>query len=111
MIGYGSAAVNDQLIPVPVKSAFDPIAFGAAYTGPSWPRQGVYNVPPVVPSAALQSSMSPAAYGGTPGMGSNPAPTAMSESGNPFHLTKSPVLWVLGFIVLALLALHFIHFK
>ena len=53
-IGYGSAAVNAQLVPIPVRQAFDPLTFGQAYTGPGmWPRQGVYNVPPVMPSGSL----------------------------------------------------------
>jgi hypothetical protein len=54
-IGYGSAAVNAQLVPVPVTAAFDPLTFGQAYTGPGmWPRQGVYNVPPVLPAGSRQ---------------------------------------------------------
>lgn len=107
MIGYGSAAVNDQLIPVPVRAAYDPIMFGGAYTGISYPRNGVWNVPPVVPNGAVA--------GGGAGLApstpttANPAPTAMSPSGNPLHPKYSPVLWALGFLVLALILLHKVH--
>lgn len=106
-IGYGSAAVNSQLVPVPVKSAFDPLTFGQAYTGPGyWPRQGVYNVPPILPSGSLQQSMAPAAYGGV-----NPPPTAVSDEGNPFHLTKSPLIIALVFLFAGILMLQHIHYR
>ena len=106
-IGYGSAVVNSQLIPLPVLGAYEPLVFGPAITGPDmWPRQGVYNNPPVMPSPEMQAVMAPATYGGTSTM-----PTAMSETGNPFHITKSPVLWAIGLLVFALAMLHFVHFK
>lgn len=105
--GYGSVVVNGQLLPIPVASAYEPLAFGAAYTGPDmWPRQGVYNNPPVMPSPEMQSAMAPATYGGTSTM-----PTAVSDTGNPFHPTKSPVLWAVGLLVFSLAMLHFVHFK
>lgn len=108
MIGYGSTVVNGQLIPIPVKSAFDPLTFGQAYTGPAyWPRQGVYNVPPVLPSGALAASMAPAAYGAS----GTPLPTPTSPSGNPFHPTKSPLWWGLGFLIIGILMLQHIHYK
>lgn len=106
-IGYGSAAVNAQLVPVPVRAAFDPLTFGQAYTGPAyWPRQGVYNVPPVMPSGALQSSMAPATYGGV-----NQVPTSESETGNPFHPTKSPLIFALVFLFAGILMLQHVHYR
>jgi hypothetical protein len=109
MIGYGSAAVNDQLVPVPVKAAFDPMSFGPAYTGPGmWPRQGVYNTPPVLPSPSLQASMAPASYGQS---GTYPYPTAQDEAGSPWSLKKSPVLWVIIFLGVALFMLHMVHYR
>lgn len=108
-IGYGSAAVNAQLVPVPVTAAFDPLTFGQAYTGPGmWPRQGVYNVPPVQPAGSLQSSMAPSAYGAT---GAYSVPTPASESGNPFHPTKSPLIFALVFLFAGVLMLQHIHYK
>jgi hypothetical protein len=107
-IGYGSAAVNAQLVPVPVKSAFDPLTFGQAYTGPGmWPRQGVYNVPPVLPSGALQQSMTPSAYGAV----GYTVPTPASETGNPFHPTKSPLIFALVFLFAGILMLQHVHYK
>lgn len=112
-IGYGTATANSQIFPVPVLSAFKPMAWGPTYTGPAmWPRQGVYNQPPVLPSASMQAVMPASAYGGTPGeTGTYSAPSALSSSGSPWGLTTSPLWWALGFLVIGLAGLHFIHFK
>lgn len=107
MLGYESEVVNGQLINVAPLQAFNPLTFGQAYTGPGmWPRQGVYNVPPVLPSAALQGSMAPSSYGA-----SYPMPTSASESGNPFSVKKSPLWWALGFLIVGVLMLQHIHYK
>lgn len=109
MLGYESAVVNGQLIPIAPRAGYDPIAFGPAYTGPNmWPRQGVYNVPPVLPSSALQASMAPASYGAS---GTTPFPTPYSETGNPWHPTKSPLVMGLAFLGGGLAMLHFVHFR
>lgn len=106
MLGYESAVVNGQLVNVAPKMGYDPLVFGQAYTGAGrWPRQGVYNVPPVLPSAASQLSMPPELYGST-----FAGPTAMSETGSPFHLTKSPLWWALGFLIIGLLMLQYVHY-
>lgn len=108
MLGNSSEVVNGQLVNVAIKQGYNPLTFGQAYTGPGfWPRQGVYNVPPVMPSAALQNSMAPAAYGGT----GTPMPSALGDNGSPFHPTKSPLWWGLGFLVVGILMLQHIHFK
>jgi hypothetical protein len=105
-IGYESAVVNGQLVNVAPQQAFNPLTFGQAYA-PSgmWPRQGVYNVPPVLPSAALQAAQAPASYGAT----GFPMPTATSETGNPYHATKSPLLWGLFFLIAGLALLQHVH--
>jgi hypothetical protein len=109
MLGYESVVVNGQLVPIAPRQGYDPLAFGPAYTGPGmWPRQGVYNVPPVMPSMALQQSMAPASYGQS---GQYPFPTMASENGNPWSLKKSPVLWGVGFLVAGLGLLHYVHYK
>lgn len=106
--GYTSMVVNGQLVNVAPEQAFNPLTFGQAYTGPAmWPRQGVYNVPPVMPSAALQTSMAPASYGAS----GFPLPSATSASGNPFHLTKSPLVWALFFLAAGLLLLQHVHWR
>jgi hypothetical protein len=115
--GYTSSVINGQLVNVAPAQAFNPLTFGQAYTGPAmWPRQGVYNVPPVLPSAALQGSMAPQAYGASPnsetvGTSGFPLPTATSASGNPFHGTKSPLLWALFFLGAGLLMLQHVHWR
>jgi len=109
MLGYESEVINGQLVNVAPKAAFDPLIFGAYYTGPAmWPRQGVYNVAPVLPSPDMQATMAPATYGAT---GTYPFPTATSASGNPFHLAKAPTLWVLVFLAFALFMLYKVHWS
>jgi hypothetical protein len=109
MLGYQSQVVNGQLVNVAPAAGFDPIIFGAAYTGPAyWPRQGVYNVPPVLPSGSLQASMAPSAYGAT---GTPTLPSSVSGSGSPLHPTKSPLWFGLGFLIIGILMLQYIHYK
>jgi len=109
MLGYTSEVVNGTLFNAAPAAAYKPLVFGQSYTGPGrWPRQGVYSVPPVLPSGALQSSMAPPAYGGS--MNGN-MPTATDEMGNPFHLTKSPLWWGLGFLLVGMLLLMYVHFR
>ncbi|HVH71535.1 MAG TPA: hypothetical protein VNB49_10545 [Candidatus Dormibacteraeota bacterium] len=108
MLGYETTVVNGQMVNVAPKAGFDPIIFGQAYTGPAmWPRQGVYNVPPIMPAGSLQSSMAPAAFGGS----SYATPTMSSESGNVFHPTKSPLVFGLLFLIAGILMLQHIHYK
>ena len=108
MIGYGSAAVNDQLVPVPVQAAYNPLMFGAAYTGPSWPRNGIYNVPPVI-TPGINSSGYAGGAGVAPATPTNSTPTATDANGNPYSLTKSPVIWAIAFLIIALVLLHKVH--
>jgi hypothetical protein len=108
MLGYESQVVNGQLVNVAPKAGYDPIIFGQAYTGPGmWMRQGVYNVPPVLPSGALQGSMSPNSYGYT-GVS---VPTMSSPKGSVMHPTKSPVIFGLAFLIIGILMLQHIHYK
>lgn len=117
-IGYGSVAVNDQLVPLPVQSAYNPWSFGPVYTGPAyWPRQGVYNVPPIITPGSVAAASGATGIAGTQtgmttsdGLPSPTMPTQTDSSGNPFSLTKSPVLWALGFLAVGLWMLHFIHY-
>lgn len=108
-MGYGSVGVNDQLVPVPVKAAYAPVSFGPGYfTGPAmWPRQGVYNLPPVLPGASMQAQMPPQAWGQVTGEGT----MGQEEPYSPFHPTKSPLWWGLGALILGLVMLRYIHWK
>jgi len=106
-IGYSSAQVNSQLVNIAPRPGYDPLIFGQAYTGPAyWPRQGVYNVPPVMPSSTLQTSMAPASYG----FSGYPVPTS-NAGNNPFHPTKSPLWLALLFLIGGVLMLQHIHYK
>lgn len=113
-LGYTSQVINGQLVNVAPEQAFNPLTYGQAYTGPAmWPRQGVYNVPPLLPSSETANTMAPTTYGATPGTGTNgfPFPTATDETGNPFHPTKSPLWWALGFLAIGLLMLQHVHYR
>jgi len=105
-LGYETSVVNGQMVNVAPSAGYDPLIFGQAYVGPSyWPRQGVYNVPPVLPSGSLQSSMAPASYGFT----GTPVPT--SGSGSPFNPVKSPLWMALIFLFAGILMLQHIHYR
>lgn len=112
-VGYTSQIINSQLVNVAPEQAFNPLTFGQAYTGPAmWPRQGVYSIPPILPSPELQAAQSPLAYGANPAYGgTTPMPSAMGPGGNPFHLTKSPLWWALGFLTIGLLLLQHVHWR
>lgn len=108
MLGYTSQVVNGQLVNVAPEQGYNPLTFGQAYTGPAmWPRQGVYNVPPVLPSAALQNTESPLAYGST----GYPVPTQGGGMAGPFSFTKSPLPMALIFLAVGLLMLTHIHYR
>ena len=108
MLGYETQVVNGQMVNVAPKAGYDPLIFGPAYTGPGmWMRQGVYNVPPMMPSGALQGATAPASYGWT----SPTLPSATSETGSPFHPTKSPLPLALFFLIAGILMLQYIHYK
>ena len=117
MIGYGSEVINSQLLPVPEQQPYNPLVFGRAFVPVgAWPRQGVYNVPPVLPSGGLQQSMPPAAYGASGGYSGGPGsygvtPSSVGGTGSPWSLKSSPLWWALGFLTVGLLMLHFVHYK
>jgi hypothetical protein len=108
---WGSDSVNGQLVPRAPASAFYPLVFSAAFTGPAmYPKQGTYQVPPVLPSAYLSQNQAPGQFGNATPMNSGAVlPTATSETGNPWHATKSPLLFAFGALVLGLFMLHYIH--
>lgn len=110
---WGSDTVNGQLIPRVPSSAVFPLVFSAAYTGPAmYPKQGTYQVPPVMPSSYQTDNGAPGQYGNATPMlntNGNAMPTATSELGNPWHPTKSPLLFAFGALVLGLFMLHYIH--
>jgi hypothetical protein len=105
MLGYETEVVNGQMVNVAPKAAFDPLVFAGAYSGPAWPRQGVYDVPPVMTSPDNVSSSG--IYGGS----QNAYPTATDENGSPFSLKSSPLWWALGGLAAALLFLHYVVYK
>jgi hypothetical protein len=116
MLGYESAGVNDQLVNVAPGQAYAPTTFGPAFTGPGfWPRNGVFNTPPVVPSPAVQSTMAPTQLGGGANYGGSiPMPTNDSGSGgkfSAFHMKHSPVIWALLFLISGVLLLKYVHYK
>ena len=113
-ISWGSDAVNGQLVPRAPASAFYPLVFSAEYTGPGvWPKQGTYQVPPVVPGAYQQAAGAPGSFGTAAGSGGNmgiqSGPTNASMQGNPWHPTKGIIIF--AFVFLSLFGLQYIHWK
>ena len=115
-VGYESAQINSQLLPVAPGQGYAPLTFGAQYTGPGyWPRNGVFNVPPVTPAPGTTGQGGTTVTGLTEANGSPSLPTAgaMASDGSPnyLHPTKSPVLWAIGFLAFSLFMLHKVHFR
>lgn len=103
MIDWGSNVVNGQLVPQAPTSAFFPLTMGAQYRGPGmWPRQGTYQVPPVVPSPANAPQIAPSSMGRGPDTGD-------SSSGS-FHPTRGTILFAFGALVVGLFMLRYIHY-
>lgn len=114
-VGYETSQINSQLLNVAPAQSYTPVTYGSAYTGPGfWPRNGVFNVPPVTPAPGTTGQGGTTSTGLTAANGS-PSPTsgALTSSGgaNYFHMGKSPLVWALLFLGVALLALHKIHYK
>lgn len=113
MLGYTSAVVNGQLVDLPPEAAIAPLSMGASFTGPGYyPLGGQYLTPPVLPSPT--ANMGAAAYS-PDGSGGVNFPTAgkinSDGSVNFFSVKKSPLLWVIGLLVVSLVMLHKIHFR
>lgn len=104
MIDWGSNVVNGQLVPQAPSSAFFPLTLGAQYRGPGmWPRQGTYQVPPVIPSPAMAPQMAPSALG--------TGPSGNVQGGSSlFHPTQGVIVFGFGSLVLGLFMLHYIHY-
>lgn len=102
-INWGSNAVNGQLVPQAPTSAFYPRLYGAQYTGPKWPGQAPYSVPPVIPNSA--------ALANTGQMGQPTVSTQMSQpNSSPWHPTKGTIVTVFVALVLGLFMLQYIHY-
>lgn len=115
-VSWGSDVVNGQLVPRAPASAVFPLVFSAEYTGPGvWPKQGTYQVPPVVPGAYQQAVGAPGQMGNAASGGSvisgQSGPTNASVGGNPWHPTKGIIVFAFLFLVLSLFGLQYIHWK
>ncbi len=99
---WGSDAVNGQLVPRAPSSAFFPLVLSAQYTGPGyWPRQGSYQVPPVMPNPSAAGVMAPSALGSGPGGG--------AVSSSPYHPTQGTIIFAFGALVVGLFLLNYVH--
>lgn len=114
LIGEGSGQVNSQLVPRYPFDGIDPLIFGGTYSGPAmYPDQGVYNIPPVMPSPTDMAGTSTIPSGGSPasGGGGVNAPTQASSDFNVMSLTKGPVIMALVFLAVALIGLQWVHWR
>jgi hypothetical protein len=113
-IGYETQVVNGQMVNVAPAQGFNPLTFGSAYTGPGfWPRNGVYNVPPVVPSPGTWEGSVTEAMGSAAGGQPHPTSGSVNSKGgaNFFHPTKSPLPMALAMLAVGLWLLHSVHYK
>lgn len=115
-LGYTTALINGQLVPTAPDQSFDPLTYGSVLSGPGyWPRNGQWNLPPLLPNAtamAGNTAYSPDFTDSSEGYSVLPTSGSMSPNGkmNYLHPTKSPVLWTLGLLGLALFLLHKVHY-
>lgn len=109
-LGATSSVVNGQLVHIAPKQGFAPLTFGQTYTGPRFDSRGaVYNVPPVMPSPTINAGTD---AGNITGVQPTPTAGGLTKNGNAnyFHLTKSPLLWAVGFLAIGLLMMQKIHY-
>jgi hypothetical protein len=105
---WGSDTVNGQLVPRAPSSAYFPLTFSSAYTGPGmYPKQGTFQVPPVLPNSYITDTLAPGQFGNATPAASQSLPGNMA--GNPYHPTKSPLLFAFAALVIGLFMLHYIH--
>ena len=101
-INWGSNVVNGQLVPQAPSSAFFPTFPGAQFTGPKWPTQQPYGVPPTIPSpnlgGASQTTIAPTQAGN------------YMASTSAWHPTKGTLVFGFFALVAGLFALHYIHY-
>lgn len=100
---YGSAGINDQLVPVFTLSAFAP---GQAQA-PTY--SGGLKSPPTL---AYPTGLSQVGYpvGDTGGTG-NLNSVASNAAANPWSPTQSPVVMAIAFLLVGIIGLRIIHFK
>lgn len=113
-LGYETQVVNGQMVNVAPSQGFSPLTFGAAYTGPGlWPRNGVFNVPPVTPSAGTWEGSTTDAMGSASGGQPHPTAGSINANGNVnyMHPTKSPLIWAVVFLAGGLALLHWVHYS
>jgi hypothetical protein len=113
-VGYESQTVNGQLVPVAPGQGYSPLTFGSMYTGPGmWPRNGVFNTPPVTPSPGSTGQGGTTTTGVTGGNGGGPTAGKMNANGsiNFMHPTKSPLVMAIIFMIVGLFILHKVHWK
>lgn len=99
MYTTGSIGVNDQLLSTPMASWFLP---GNA-VGPI--MRGTGNTYPATIPAGISGS---GAYSVADGSGSENATAAGS---NPWSFAQSPVIMLIAALLVAVLGLHFIHYR
>jgi hypothetical protein len=110
LIGYGSDAINDQLVPVPPVAAYNPLVYGAMVD--MWPAYGTYSTPPVLGASSPITGTADYSMPGQPEHGGSiTMPTAVSPEGSPFSLKHSPLWWAIFGVVGSLLILHYVFWR
>lgn len=105
--GPDSQVINGQLVPVMGSSVWSPVAWG--------PLPGRTGTPAPVPTIPPIVGNSGGGYGGpgnaVGGGGTANDATAAVAADNPWSLKLSPLPWALGFLIVGLLGLRWIHWS
>ena len=108
-IPWGSNVVNGVLVPQAPNSAIFPLDMGAQYRMPgAYPRQGSYQVPPVIQSPMLGPE--PIGASGTYPTGTQDVGPEAGRSSNPWHPTQGVIIFGFGALIIGLFALQYIHY-
>lgn len=90
MIGAGTLAVNNQLVPAPMDGAFYPSGFAYPYYKGN--GQGPATVPIMGASNGTDAQASAAAAA-------------------PFDFAQSPLPWAIIFLIVGIMGLRYIHWR
>lgn len=98
----GSAVVNGQLVgQIPGVSQYVNGYAPYSAVGPASPL----TIPPTIGQSGVGTSLTPT------GTADSNAQAVQNAIADPFNIKKSPVVPAIVFLAVALLALHFIHFR
>lgn len=109
MLGYGSDAINGQLVGVRTRDGYNPITYGPVVNvNPST----VTAVPPSLgPLGGTAGGSSYTGGDATDTAGASNTANAAYSAAHPWDFKRSPVLMAILFLAIGLIGLHFVHWR